>query len=121
VGTASSCPRVTVERGEKDKKRGEVLVGIPINRRGHIKRAHPTWLPSIICQTFVLVLVSQKFLLFASPAKLAAERTPFFLEMSPLAQSPIYISVFPTQSRLPTSGMLLQVFQQFRIFYGDSF
>lgn len=33
-----------IENGEKDKKRGEVLVGIPSNPRGHIKRAHPTWL-----------------------------------------------------------------------------
>ncbi len=42
VGTVSSCPRVTVEKGEMCSAHGEVFIDKPMNPRGHKKRAHPT-------------------------------------------------------------------------------
>lgn len=39
VGTASSCPRVTVDEGEKHKLQENHYLGFP-NFRGHKKRAH---------------------------------------------------------------------------------
>lgn len=47
VGTASSCPRFTVEKGEKNKAQREIFAGKPRNQRVHKKRAQPTLLEGI--------------------------------------------------------------------------